>query len=173
MNQTIRDNLRKAYDLDAQRRDSSDREGWKVEERANFLGMLKKESKHSLLEVGAGPGKDSKFFQDQGFKVVCIDLSPEMVNACRQKGIDASVMDMTDLQFPAQSFDAVYSMNSLLHLAKAELPAVLSKISGILKLSGLFYLGMYGGYDFEGVREQDTFEPKRFFLFTRMTISGE
>jgi hypothetical protein len=29
----------------------------------------------------------------------------------------------------------------------------------------LFFLGVYGGYDFEGTWEKDSYEPKRFFSF--------
>jgi SAM-dependent methyltransferase len=74
-------------------------------------------------------------------------------------------MDMVDLDFPDASFDAVYALNSLLHLTKAELPAVLQNIRRVLKANGLFFLGTYGGYDFEGVWEQDSYDPKRFFSF--------
>ena len=161
----FRDNLREAYDLDAKRRDSSSTQGWKIEERSKFLSLLQQENKCSLLEIGAGPGRDSKFFQDNGFQVVCIDLSPEMVKLCKQKGLNARVMDMTDLQFSANSFDVVYSLNSLLHLTRTEFPSVLRKISDIMKPSGLFYLGIYGGKDFEGIRESDNYTPKRFFSF--------
>jgi hypothetical protein len=32
-----------------------------------------------------------------------------------------------------------------------------------VKPAGIFYLGVYGGYDFEGIWEEDRYEPKRFF----------
>jgi SAM-dependent methyltransferase len=165
MDNAFRDNLVEAYDAEARQRDASVIQPWKVEERAGFLALLKKEHRQSLLEIGSGPGRDGKFFMDEGFDVTCIDLSPEMVRLCRQKGLKARVMDVADLQFPDGSFDAVYALNSLLHLAKDELPAVLDKICRILKPSGLFYLGVYGGYGFEGVREDDRCTPKRFFSF--------
>ena len=165
INKSIRGDLRESYDLNAQKRDSAVTEEWKIEERSKFSSLLQQEDKRSLLEIGSGPGRDSKLFQERGFEVVCIDLSPEMVKLCQQKGLAAHVMDMADLQFPANSFDAVYSLNSLLHLTKAEFPAVLRRISEIMKPSGLFYLGMYGGYDFEGVWEDDTYAPKRFFSY--------
>jgi SAM-dependent methyltransferase len=165
MDRTIRHNLTEAYNAEARQRDASDIQPWKVEERAGFLVLLKKEHKQSLLEIGSGPGRDGKFFKDEGFDVTCIDLSTEMVNLCRLKGLKAQVMDAADLQFPVSSFDAVYALNSLLHLAKVELPRVLDNISSVLKSSGLFYFGVYGGYDFEGVRENDRCTPKRFFSF--------
>jgi SAM-dependent methyltransferase len=165
MDKAFRDNLVEAYNAEARQRDASDIQLWKVEERAGFLALLKKEHKQSLLEIGSGPGRDGKFFKDERFDVTCIDLSTEMVNLCRLKGLKATVMDAADLLFPNGSFDAVYALNSLLHLAKSELPGVLHNIVSVLKPSGLFYFGVYGGYDFEGVKENDRCTPKRFFSF--------
>ena len=165
MNKEVRDNLRESYDAFALQREAESIQDWKIEERAKFLARLKRERKSRLLEIGPGPGKDSQFFKDQGLETVCIDLSPEMVRLCREKGLTAYVMDMADLQFPKNSFDAVYALNSLLHLPKAEMPFVLKSINEVLKPEGLFFLGIYGGFDFEGTREKDNYIPKRFFSF--------
>ena len=161
----IKNNLREAYNKSADKRDSGSVQDWKIEERNRFLSFLTQEKKESLLEIGAGPGRDSAFFQEKGLKVLATDLSPEMVKLCRQKGLDAKVMDFSDLHYPENSFDAVYAMNSLLHLPKKELPAVLQTINAILKKDGLFFLGVYGGIDHEGIWEEDAYEPKRFFSF--------
>lgn len=83
---------------------------WKIAERSRFLVALQEANKTKLLEIGAGPGRDSKYFQDQGLDVVCIDLSPAMIELCRQKGLTAYVMDMGNLDFPENSFDVVYSV---------------------------------------------------------------
>ncbi len=103
----LRESLRDSYNLEAQERDARVTQAWKIEERSNFLALLQQEHKHTLLEVGAGTGRDGKFFQDHGLEVTCIDLSTEMVKLCQQKGLTAYMMDMGDLQFPACSFDVV------------------------------------------------------------------
>jgi SAM-dependent methyltransferase len=77
--------LRESYNRNAAERNQYGIEAWKVEERQHFLGVLKQAGKQRLLEIGAGPGRDSKFFQDNGLDVVCTDLSPEMVTLCRAK----------------------------------------------------------------------------------------
>jgi SAM-dependent methyltransferase len=165
-NPLFKNNLIESYNKYAQERDTYTMDAWKVEERANFLALLQSKNKSSLLEIGAGTGRDSKFFQDMGMAVTCIDLSPEMIKLCQQKGLSAQVMDMTDLNFPPDSFDAVYALNSLLHIPKAESRTVLGNVRKVLKPSGLFYLGVYGSdEESEGIREQDTYDPKRFFSF--------
>ncbi|HXD10472.1 MAG TPA: class I SAM-dependent methyltransferase [Anaerolineales bacterium] len=114
----LKNNLIESYNTHAEERDSHKKEAWKVEERANFLTLLQSKDKHSLLEIGAGTGQNSKFFQDRGMQVSSIDLSPEMIKLCQQKGLSAQVMDMTELDFPPNSFDTVYSLNSLLHIPR-------------------------------------------------------
>jgi len=165
MDKETRINLRKAYDRQASGRDVSQIAEWKIKERSDFLSMLKREGKKSLLDIGSGPGRDGLFFLENGLKVTCIDLSPENIYLCRKKGLTAYVMDMRNMFFADNSFDAVYSLNSLLHLSKAELPGVLKDIHFILKSGGLFYMGVYGGNDFEGIRENDVTIPPRFFSY--------
>jgi SAM-dependent methyltransferase len=162
----IKNSLIQSYNNHAQERDTYKIETWKAEERANFLSLLQAQNKHSLLEIGAGTGRDSEFFQDMGLEVTCIDLSPEMIKLCQQKGLSAHVMDMTHLDFPPASFEAVYSLNNLLHIPKSDFRTVLKNIDTVLAPSGLFYLGIYGSdEEFEGVWETDTYKPKRFFSF--------
>lgn len=161
----IRNNLIHSYDKHARERENASMQEWKILERSKFLSLLLLENKKSLLEIGAGTGRDSKFFKDQGFETTCIDLSPVMIEICKQKGLNAQEMDMLDIKFPDNSFDAIFSLNSLLHLTKVEFPIVMSKINSLLKPHGVVYLGIYGGHDFEGIYEDDFYRPKRFFSF--------
>lgn len=161
----LKRNLRQSYDRKANQRDKRTIQAWKLEARTHFLSLLRQEQKLTLLEIGAGTGSDSLYFQEQGLAVTCVDLSPEMVSMCRKKGLQAYEMDVCHLQFAHTSFDAIYSLNCLLHLPLAQLPAALAGISAVLKPMGLFYLGVYGGYQHEGIWENDPYEPQRFFAF--------
>lgn len=165
MYQQIIADLRESYDRNAPDRDHYGIETWKLEERQYFLSLLQKEGKQYLLEIGAGPGRDGKFFQDNGLDVICTDLSPAMVELCRAKGLTAYTMDFLNLSFPASSFDAVYALNCLLHVPKNDFTTVLETVLGFLKPGGMFYLGIYGGNEFEGIWPHDNYVPKRFFSF--------
>ena len=167
MPEALKQQLRAAYDRKIEERDSRTAPAWETEERDLFLDLLQQEHKHSLLELGAATGTDGQFFQDAGLEVVCTDLSPEMVSRCQKKGLTACVMDVAELQFPADSFDAVYAMNCLVHVPKVEWLKVLQGINRVLKANGLCYVGVYGGYEHEGSLVEDGYEPKRFFsLYT-------
>jgi len=161
----IIEELRKTYDLSADDRQRGTIATWKLVERHAFLELLIRENKTSLLEIGAGPGKDSKFFYDQGLQVISTDLSANMVQLCRAKGLESYQMDFLTLDFPEARFDAVYALNCLLHVPKRDLPAVLVNIHQLLRPSGLFFMGVYGGFASESIWEKDHHTPKRFFAF--------
>jgi cyclopropane fatty-acyl-phospholipid synthase-like methyltransferase len=165
MENEIKQNLKLAYDSFANDREKSELQGWKVENRQIFLELLKKENKQSLLEIGAGTGKDSKFFMENGLKVNSVDLSSEMVKLCVEKGIEAQQLDFYNLSSLNKTFDAVWAMNCLLHVEKKNLPLVLEEIKKVLKPKGLFFMGVYGGKNSEGIYEGDFYTPKRFFSF--------
>ncbi|NES31238.1 methyltransferase domain-containing protein [Micromonospora terminaliae] len=154
--------LREAYDAEAGLRDGLIKEPWKLAERRAFRDRLSPGAR--LLEIGAGTGQDSAYFQQDDFAVVAADLSPVMVEHCRAKGIEAHVMDFLHLNFPASSFDAVFAMNCLLHVPNHDLPAVLAAIRAVLRPGGLFFLGVYGGNESaEGPMDDDDHVPPRFF----------
>jgi len=159
----VLDSLRASYDGRAAWRDQQEKKPWKLAEREQFLNRVLGDGGGRLLEIGAGPGHDSAFFAGHGLQVVATDLSPAMVGFCRQKGLDAHVMDFLHLDFPAGSFDAVHALNCLLHVPNADLPEVLAAIRAVLRPGGWFYMGVYGGNGHEGPTRDDLHEPARFF----------
>ncbi|MBL7257100.1 class I SAM-dependent methyltransferase [Paractinoplanes lichenicola] len=150
---------------EATRRDAHPKSAWKIDERAAFLDRLRAADAHTLLEVGSGTGQDSVFFQEEGLEVTAVDLSPAMVEKTKAKGIKALVRDLMALDLPAESFDSVYSINTLLHVPNSELDAALRAIRAVLVPGGLFYLGVFGGDQEEGIAGEDQHVPPRFFSF--------
>jgi SAM-dependent methyltransferase len=158
---TVVAGLREFYDATAAARDRVDKSDWKRDERAACLDRLRAAETKTLLEVGAGPGHDSAYFQAEGLDVTAVDLSPSMVALTEAKGVPAYVRDVLDLALPPESFDAVYSFNALLHVPNADLPAALRSVRSVLKPGGLLFLGVFGGDDEEGFAVEDA----RFFSF--------
>lgn len=161
----IKEILRKSYDNFAVQREQNKMQEWKIQLRDSFLNLLMEENKSSLLDIGAGTGKDSMFFMDNNINVMAVDLSDEMVKLCKEKGIEACQLDFYNLHQIGRKFDAVWSMNSLLHVKKSDLNLVLEEIKNILNPSGLFFMGVYGGEDSEGIWKDDIYTPHRFFSF--------
>ena len=160
----IKETLKQAYNNHAHERKDEIQE-WKAGPRNKFLNILKQEEKSNLLDIGAGNGRDSRFFIDNDFKVIATDLSNEMVKICKAKDIEAYVIDYYNLSHMNKTFESIWAMNCLLHVKKADLEIVLKEIEKVLLPSGLFFMGIYGGEDSEGIWEEDIYIPHRFFSF--------
>lgn len=161
----IKSNLRKFYDQEAPLRNSEEKEEWKKNQRVHFYNYVAAENKRSLLEVGAGAGDDSRYFMDCGLKVTAIDLSNEMVKICREKSIKAYELDFYNITALNRKFDCIWSMNSLLHVPKTDLPQVLCEIDSALNEKGLFYMGVYGGADTESDYVNEVSGIPRYFSY--------
>jgi SAM-dependent methyltransferase len=158
----IVDGLIAFYDRDVERRDEAEYPEWKRLERQRFLGMLRREGARRLLEVGAGTGRDACFFREHGLEVVATDLTPAMVRRCREKGLDAHVMDLLQPDLPPGSFDAIHALSCLLHVTGRDLPRALEALHELLVPGGLLFLGTYGGQEREGLWPDG---EGRFFAF--------
>jgi 2-polyprenyl-3-methyl-5-hydroxy-6-metoxy-1,4-benzoquinol methylase len=157
-----------AYDADAKRRvdNGKARDNWKLAARQAFADLAESEDKKTILELGAGAGLDSTYFKSRGFDVLATDMSPKMVEACQEAGLAAQALDLYDLGQLHRQFDAIYSMNVLLHVPKEDLGEVLATIHDTLTPDGIFFYGVYGGIE----RETIFTDPKqmnlpRFFSF--------
>lgn len=87
--------------------------GFVAELGAAALDLLDPRPGERILDVGCGEGSLTRRIAERGAEVLGIDNSPEMVAAARAQGIDALLLDASDLQFVAE-FDAAFS-NAALH----------------------------------------------------------
>ncbi|RPF57019.1 hypothetical protein EDC24_0066, partial [Aquisalibacillus elongatus] len=72
-------NITESYNKKAVERNSSNIPDWKVKQREIFLNRIHNESYSNLLEIGAGTGKDSLYFKEQGLNTFSTDISSEMI----------------------------------------------------------------------------------------------
>jgi cyclopropane fatty-acyl-phospholipid synthase-like methyltransferase len=168
VNKTFKDQLKAAYDADAKRRtdNAKKRDQWKLDARQHFADAVKGEGKKTVLEIGSGAGLDAKYLHDQGLDVLATDLSPNMVAACKKQGLAAQVVDVYDLEKLGRRFDAIYSLNVLLHVPPTDLRHVLTAISNCLQENGLFFYGVYGGQNKEETYTDPTrMNMPRYFSF--------
>ena len=92
-----------------------------------------------LLDLGCGSGRDSAYFSSLGFEVTAVDGSEELCKRVKENyGIESLCMRFEDIAF-AEEFDAIWACASLLHVKKADMPAVMSKVSDALKPGGVLY----------------------------------
>lgn len=94
-----------------------------------------------VLDAGCGPGHDSKWFHARGFQVIGVDLSTGMLAEARRRapGVDFRQADLRRLDFPDAYFDGIWCCASLLHVPRADVPAVLANLRRMLG-HGYLYL---------------------------------
>jgi SAM-dependent methyltransferase len=106
----------------------------------------------TILDVGSGPGRDSKEFLTLGYKPTLIEPSSELSKYAKEY-TNLEVIEKEVLNFETdQQFDGIWACASLLHLKSSELPKVFSHLYKLLKPSGVMYCSFKKG-DFEGMRD--------------------
>lgn len=105
-----------------------------------FLPYADKVKGKSVLEIGCGNGFGSslvkKYFQPKS--VTGVDLDPKMIAQAKQNYPQSSfeVGDVTKLNFPNKSFDAVFDFGVIHHVPNW--PNALEEIFRVLKPGGYF-----------------------------------
>ena len=172
------DDLRRAYDRGASERNTFLDLQWRTGVIEAWL--LDLPSSPRLLELGPGTGQLALYAESLGARVHAIDLSPENVSYCRQRGISAEVGDFRALRRleGQQPFDGVYAINALLHVPRSEHAAVMAGVLDCLLPGGGLLMVNWGGRDFEGIWAEDPYDPPRFFsqyddaAFLELTFDG-
>jgi SAM-dependent methyltransferase len=96
-----------------------------------------------LLDIGCGSGRDASFMMENGYKIVGIDASYNMIQEAKKlhpKLEDLlQVVNIPDnLDFKDNSFEGVYSIATLMHLDKNKIDLSITKIYNCLKNDGKF-----------------------------------
>lgn len=90
-----------------------------------------------VLDVGCGRGE---FLVRDPTRFVGVDVDPQLVAQCAERGLKARVMSAFDLQYPAGSFDAVRAAQLIEHFSPREAAAFLSQCATVLKPGGIVFL---------------------------------
>lgn len=114
------------------------------------LDLLDPRPGERILDVGCGDGALTRKIVERGASVVGIDSSPELVGAAVAAGIDARLMDATDMAFDAE-FDAAFS-NAALHWM-LDKEAVAAAVFRALKPGARFAGEMGGEGNLRALRE--------------------
>ena len=113
-----------------------------------FLEMLPAGSR--ILDLGCGPGRDTRLFLERGFRVTAVDGSEEL---CRlaEDFTGQPVICSTFQEFrPGETYDGIWACASLLHLPKEEIVRVIERLSPYLREGGVFYMSFkYGSFSGE------------------------
>lgn len=115
---------------------------------AQFLPRLPEGAR--ILDAGCGSGRDSLYFLDQQCKITAMDACAELANlATYLIGQPVQVCSFDEFT-TSDHYDAIWACASLLHVARARLPATIAHLARFLHSGGLFYCSFK-----YGTEEQD------------------
>ena len=105
------------------------------------VDLLDPKPGEQVLDLGCGDGALTERLITAGCQVVAVDTSPEQVWAALERGLDARIVDATQLQFDSV-FDAVFSNAALHWISDAD--SVITGVWTALKPGGRF-VAEFGG----------------------------
>ena len=116
-----------------------------------------------VLDAGCGVGRDVEYFMDDELEVIGIDISKNMIAEAKKivKKGKFEVMDFRKMKFKAKSFDGIWCMASLYHIAPKEVPKVLKEFFRVLDKEGVLYIAVYEGEDKIEVKKLEYGEDSR------------
>lgn len=116
-----------------------------------------------VLDAGCGAGIPVAKILSEQFDVTGVDFSEKQVELAKRNVPDATFIcqDMTQLDFPAQTFDGVCSFYAIIHIPREEHYALLQNFYHMLKPGGLALLCL-GADDLLDDMEED-FHGKRMY----------
>jgi SAM-dependent methyltransferase len=121
-----------------------------------------------VLEIGSGGGRDALLMEELGLSVRRTDITPAFVTLLREQGHDADLLDplVDDLSSPEGPHDGVWANASLLHVARADLPTVLTRLADVTRAGGLLRISLKEG-DGEGWSTHGAISGPRHFTYWR------
>ncbi|HKL78610.1 MAG TPA: class I SAM-dependent methyltransferase [Gammaproteobacteria bacterium] len=93
----------------------------------------------AILDAGCGSGRDTRAFQERGYRVTAIDAAPELARLAEaHAGIAVHVQRLEELNW-RDRFDGIWACASLLHLPAGDLPDAFQRLGRALKPGGVLY----------------------------------
>lgn len=119
-----------------------------------------------VLELGCGAGIPMTAALADGREVTGVDISPRQIELARRNVPAATFLqaDMTAVDFPPASFDAVAAFYCLTHVPRDDVPPLLARIRGWLRSGGIFIATM-GVEDDPGTIEDDWLGVPMYFSY--------
>lgn len=121
-----------------------------------------------ILDVGCGVGRDTLYFNEDGYEAIGIDLA-EALLAEAKKIAPASKfkkMDFRKMSFKENSFDGIWSMSSLVHIPREQIVTTLKEFHRVLVDKGILYISVKNGQgEKDEVDEKYNNEARTFVYF--------
>ena len=133
-----------------------------------FQTQLKQFKDVKILEFGCGPGRDLKYFTQQGYEAIGLDGCSNFCEMARSYShCEVWAQDFCHLQLPKNYFHGVFANASLFHIPKTLLLDVLTQLNDCLVDEGILFSSNPRGSDeyFDGTRYGNYMELAEYEAF--------
>lgn len=120
-----------------------------------YCNNEKLEGKAKILDCGAGGVTPPlSLFYTFGYETTGIELDMKQINKANifsqnnKQELNIKIGDMTDLDFDDNTFDFVYSYNSIFHMKKIQIEKAIKEMKRVLKPNGLIFVNFLSIDDF-------------------------
>lgn len=138
--------------------------GPRVELRNRFIERLRREGRDRVVDFGAGPGRDCAGFLEAGIDVVGIDLAHTNGVVAAAAGLTVIHGSVLAPPFRTESFDAGWSMSTLMHLAEDDMAVAVVAMAAVLLPGAPLQVALWGGDTGDWTDETIVGQRRRFFL---------
>lgn len=107
----------------------------------------------TILDVGAGIGRHSLLFAENGYNVTAFDSSESGLDIIKEraedKGIHVNIEhgDMRNMPFTDSSFDAILAYHSIYHATQEDLPVIIGELNRVVKNGGEIFVTLLSKED--------------------------
>lgn len=121
---------------------TKDKHPWGLTPRPVLIDNLENFKKGSVLDLGCGDGKDSKYLASKGFSVMAVDKSQDAINILLEEKINTietvckDILDVTK-NFDSHSWDNIISFVTIHFLKKEDGYKTIEWIKSHTNLGGL------------------------------------
>ncbi len=159
------------YEEEARRESRLALQGRRVDLNASFVEMLATEGRTSIVDFGSGPGRDGEEFVAAGHRYVGLDLAHGNGVLALGRGLQVVHGSIDAPPFRLGTFDAGWSMSTLMHLPAAQMAVALDAMVATLRPCAPMVVSLWGtpGDDVDEFIDDDTLEGQRR-LFSLRTV---
>ena len=163
MTDDVRGHLRSYYEEEARQGLRGPLKGGRTKARSAFIDVLHAEARTSVVDFGSGPGRDAPGFLDERINYIGVDLAHGNGVLAAERGITVVHGSIDAPPFAPASFDAGWSMSTLMHLPTAEVPAALQAMVRTLRPGAPLWIGQWGGGMGEHIDDEHIEGEQRLF----------